>query len=715
VSEPLFSASWYRVRDLVPRLRPHLRVYRHRYRGETWYVLHDPANDRFLRFTPAANQVVALLDGRRRLGEIWSLATEKLGDEAPTQDETIRLLGQLHAADALLCDVPPDAAELFERWEKRAHQELRGRLLSPFAIRVHLFDPERFLARTLPWVRPLLGWGGALLWLAVVAPALVGAATHWGELTEDLLDRLFTPANLLAVWLLFPFLKAFHELGHAYAAKAFGGEVHDLGVMFLVFTPVPYVDASSSWALPSKYRRAAVAAAGMVVELFLAAVAFYVWLGAEPGAVRAIAYNALLIGGATTLFFNANPLLRFDGYYILSDLIEIPNLGSRANRFVGEWTLRHAFGLRDAPPQPTAPGEPGWLAGYAVGSFVYRVLVLAAIVLWIMDQHFLAGALLGGFAAVGWLGIPLWRIATHLLASPRLRRVRRRALAVVGGAVAVVAGFLALAPVPLRTRAEGVVWLPDEAHVRAGTEGFVDRLVAAPGTWVEPGDLLLELRDPVLEAEVETLAGRVRELEARRDAERTRSRVAEQLTLEELRYARSHLARSRERRGELAIRSRAAGRFVVPKSEDLAGRFVAQGELLAWVVDLGSVRVRAVVPQGDLDLVRQRTRAVEVRLAQRPGETLPSEILRIVPAASERLPSVALGIGGGGEVPVDPNEPKGDRAALSLFEVELALPAAAAVRHAGGRVYVRFDHGSEPLAAQWGRRLRQLFLARFHV
>jgi putative peptide zinc metalloprotease protein len=332
-----------------------------------------------------------------------------------------------------------------------------------------------------------------------------------------------------------------------------------------------------------------------------------------------------------------------------------------------------------------------------------------------MDQHFLAGALLGGFAAVGWFGIPMTRIASHLLASPQLRRVRGRALGVVGGAALAAALLLALAPVPLRTRAEGVVWLPDEAHVRAGTEGFVGRLVAAPDAWVEPGDLLIELRDPVLEAETKMLAARVRELEARRDAERTRSRVAEQLTQEELRYATSHLARARERQGELAIRSRAAGRFVVPKSEDLAGRFVAQGESLAWVVDLGSVRVRAVVPQDDLDLVRQRTRAVEVRLAQRLAEPLPAEILRIVPAASERLPSVALGIGGGGEVPVDPSDPQGDRAALSLFEVELALPAEAAVRHWGGRVYVRFDHGSEPLAAQWGRRLRQLFLARFHV
>ena len=715
MSDPLFSASWYRVKDLAPRLRPHARVVRHRYRGETWYVLHDPASDRFLRFTPAANQVLALMDGRRSVNEIWKLATERLGDDAPTQDETIRLLGQLHAADVLQCDISPDAAELFDRWQKRERQEWKGRFLSPFAIRFHLLDPERFLARTLPWLRPLFGWSGALLWLAVVGPAVFAAATHWSELTLNLLDRLFTPTNLLAVWLLFPVLKIFHEFGHGYAAKAFGGEVHDMGVMFLVFTPVPYVDASSSLALPSKARRATVAAAGMIVEVFLAAIALWIWLAAEPGALRAIAHNALIIGGVTTLLFNANPLLRFDGYYILSDLIEIPNLGSRANRYVGEWIQRQAFGLRELETEPTAPGEPAWLVGYAVGSFVYRILVLTAIVLWIMKQHFLAGVLLGGFAGVGWFGIPAWRAAQHLLTSPQLRRVRGRALGVVGGCVALAALLLALAPVPLRTRAEGVVWLPEEAHVRAGVEGFVGRVIAAPGAWVRPGDLLVELHDPALEAEGRTLEARVRELEARRDAERMRSHVAEQLTLEELHYARSQLARARERAGELSLRSRSAGRLVIPHSQDLVGRFVAQGELLAWVVNFGDVRVRAVVPQGDVDLVRQRTRAVELRLAQRLDSRLPSEVLRIVPAASEQLPSVALGVGGGGEVPVDPTAPQGDRAALSLFEVELSVPSDAAVRQYGGRVYVRFDHGTEPLAAQWGRRLRQLFLARFHV
>jgi len=715
MAEPLFSASWYRVKDLTPRLRSHAAIHRHRYRGETWYVLQDSANDRFHRFTPAAHYVIGIMDGRRCVDEIWRRAAEELGDDAPTQDEMIRLLGQLHAADVLQCDVPPDAAELLERGEKYESRQLRSRLMSPFAIRVPLVDPERFLVATVELVRPLFGWVGALLWLSVVLPAVVLAGVHWSELTEGILDRLFTPGNLFAVWLIFPIMKAMHELGHGYAVKAFGGQVHDMGVMFLVFTPVPYVDASSAWAFRSKLQRALVGAGGMIVEAFLAALAFYVWLGAEPGVVRAAVYNALIIGGATTLLFNANPLLRFDGYYILSDLTEIPNLRARGNEYLGYLCERYLLGKREIEAPPTAPGEPAWFVFYTVAAFLYRIVIVIAIFTWILDQFFAVGLLLGVFASIGWVGVPLFKGVEYLFTSPRLRRQRGRALAVCGAAVAVVAAGLTLIPVPLRTRAEGVVWIPEEAFVRAGAEGFVERVVAAPGSMVQPGDLLIELRDPEVEAEVEGLQARVRELEVRYTAERTHDLVKAQLTGEELVYARLNWIRARERAAELQIRSGTSGSFVISRPQDLSGRFVNKGQLLGYVVDLGTISIRAVVSQDDVRLIARRLARVDVRLAERLSETYGAELQRIVPAASDELPSPVLGAGGGGEVPIDPRAPGGDKAMQSMFELELELPVDVPLVNAGGRVYLRFDLGSEALAVQWYRRVRQIFLSRFHV
>ena len=278
MSESLFSSSWYRVAGLTPRLRSHARIHRQRYRGQIWYVLQDLSTEKFHRFSPPSYFMVGLMDGRRTIQEIWDQAMTQLGDDAPTQDQMIQLLSQLHAADVLQCDVPPDTAELFRRGEKQRRKQWQSRLFSVFSWRFPLIDPERFLQRFLPVARPLFSWAGALLWLLVVIPAVALAVMHWPDLTENIIDQVLTPQNLLVIWLLFPVLKLLHEFGHGFAVKRFGGEVHGMGIMILVLTPVPYVDASSAWSFREKWKRVVVGAAGMVVELFLASLALFVWL-----------------------------------------------------------------------------------------------------------------------------------------------------------------------------------------------------------------------------------------------------------------------------------------------------------------------------------------------------------------------------------------------------------------------------------------------------
>jgi putative peptide zinc metalloprotease protein len=712
---PIFSASWYRVEALVPRLRAHVRIHRQEYRGQTWYILQDPSTERFHRFSPPAYFIIGLMDGRRTVREVWETTTARLGDDAPTQDEVIHLLSQLHGADALQCDVPPDTAELLDRYDRQRRRTWQSRLFSVFGWRASLFDPERLLQRLLPLVRPLFGWPGAVLCLAVVGPALVLAASHWGDLTANVMDRVLAPQNLVLLWLSFPLLKILHEFGHAFAVKVFGGEVHDMGIMLLVLTPVPYVDASSAWAFRDKWRRIAVGAAGMAVELFVAALALFVWLNAEPGMVRTVAYNAVFLAGTSTILFNANPLLRFDGYYILMDLLEIPNLRSRATGYIGYLCERYLFGRREAEVPVATPGERAWFVAYGIASFVYRILIAVAIILFIAGKFFVVGVLLAALAAIAWGAVPAAKGVAYLVASPRLRRVRTRAVAVSTLVVAALVVVTCLVPVPLRSRAEGVVWLPDEAFVRAGTEGFVARVAARPGSPVRAGDVLIECRDPVLAAQVAMLEARVRELEARYDEQRLADLVKAQMIKEDLQYAAESLAQARRRAAELVIRSGADGTFVAPFAEDLPGRFVRKGELLGHVADPGPMTVRVVVPQATIDLVRHRTAGVQVRLAERVADILPAAIAREVPAATEQLPTAALGSAGGGQVAVDPRDARGLTAVQTHFQFDLALATAAPGAHVGGRVHVRFEHGWEPLVARWYRQVRQLFLSRFNV
>jgi putative peptide zinc metalloprotease protein len=715
MSQSLFSPSWYRVASLTPKLRAHAQIHRHQYRGETWYVLQDLSSERFHRFSPAAYFIIGLMDGKTPVQKIWDRALAQLGDDAVTQDEVIQLLGQLHAADVMQCDVPPDTAELFRRREKQERSKAVKRALSIFAWQIPLFDPDRLLDRLMPLVRPFFAWFGFALWCVVVGGGTVLAGTNWRELSENVLDRVLLPENLLLLWLVFPVLKLLHEFGHAFAVKARGGEVHEMGVMILVLTPVPYVDASSAWAFRSKWQRIAVGAAGMMVELFVASIALFVWLSVEPGIFRALLYNVMLIAGVSTVLFNANPLLRFDGYYMLMDWLEIPNLRQRGTQYLIYLAERYLFGRRESEPPLSTRGERAWFVGWSVASFFYRILVIVAILLFLGEQSLLLGLIFAGFTAFAWFVAPMVKIGNYLLNSPRLRRVRGRAMSATAAAVLGLVGLFFVVPVPLRTTAQGVVWLPEEGFARAGADGFVEKVVVAPGTWVKAGDTLIETSDVLLLTELKVLQARVLELDARYREQSATDRVRAQILDEERRFAIQNLERAKERASELTIKAKAEGEFVLPRAADMPGRYVRQGELLAHVVNREAIIVRAIVSQQDIDLVRNATRGVEVRLAEHIADKVRASVKRVVPSASEQLPTAALGTQGGGQVAVDPGDKEGRKALQRYFQIDVELPPAERALHVGARAYVRFDHGWEPLGFQWYRRARQLFLSRFNV
>ena len=710
-TQQLLSPSWYRVAELRPRLRSHFRIHRHSYRGGRWYVLEDRISRRSHRFDAQAYFVIGLMDGHRSMQRIWDAAVERLGDEAPAQDEVIRLLGQLHLADVVQCEIAPDVDELLRRMHRIGRRSRLARWMAPLAIRIPLFDPERMLGRWLPWYRPLFGAFGALLWLLVVGWGAVAAVQNWSQLSQDLSGRVLAPENLLVIGLVFPLLKALHEFGHACAVKAWGGEVHEMGVMLLVLMPVPYVDASAANAFPEKRRRIVVGAAGMIVELFVASIALALWLEMQPGVLRAALFNVMLIAGVSTVLFNANPLLRFDGYYILADLIEMPNLRQRSGQYLGALFERGLFGM-DVPRVEATVPERLWLVSFAVCSFVYRTFITLAIAAFIATQYFVVGVVLALWAVVTGLALPVVGLVNYLAFSPRLRRYRLRA-AVASAALAF--GLFALifvVPIASWTNAQGIVWDAEQSSVRGGADGFVAKVIARPGGRVSRGEALIEAVDPLLPQRVRLLEARRDEFEARYYAERVESLVRAQMTLENLKSVDAELERARERERDLIVRSPSDGVFALPAPEDLPGRFVRQGELIGYVIPEGRATARVIVPQDTIELVRGRTERVSVQLAERLGETLPARIVREVPRASDRLPSLALSQGGGGEVALDPNNPAAAKTLQTHFEFEVELLSVRPLG-AGGRVYVRFDHPRETIAEQTWRLLQQLFLQRF--
>ena len=707
------NPHWYRVADLRPAIGTHAKFHRHVYRGKVWYVLRDEAAGRVHRFTPIAHDFVARMNGQRTVEELWALTENAPDDEALTQDEVLELLGRLHGADLLIADIAPDSRELLQRYQARERKKWATRLWSPLSIRIPLIDPDNFLERTLHWVTPFFTRAGVIGWLAVVSAAAVLAASHWSELTENLSDRILTPENLALLWVTYPLVKLLHELGHGYAVKRWGGEVHEMGIMFLVLVPLPYVDASSASAFPDRRKRALVGAAGVAVEMWLAAFAFLVWLNVEPGLLRTLAFDVMFIGGVSTLIFNGNPLLRFDGYYVLADLIGIPNLAARSQQYLGYLLQRYGFRREDARTAATTSGERFWLFAYALAAFVYRMFIMFVIILFIAGKFFFVGVLLALWALTTQLVVPLVRQALFLINSPALQQQRGRALVVTAAALMSVSAVTFLAPAPLWTRTEGVVWAPEQSEVRMGADAVVVRFLAEPGSNVEPGDELLLTDDPALATRVDVLEAELEEFNARYTLLRATSQVEAAIMKDDIDTVEASLAAAREQFDKLTIRSSSSGVFVLERPQDLEGRYLSQGALVGYVADPARSTIRVAVRQADIGLVRSQTLDIAVRLADQIDRILTATIVREVPAASGRLPSAALGTRGGGSFAIDPTDSAGTTILQDVFHLELQLDEP--IPRLGGRAFVRFDHGAEPLAQQWYRSLRQLFLSRFHV
>ncbi|MDO9402764.1 MAG: biotin/lipoyl-binding protein [Polaromonas sp.] len=715
MAESLFSESWYRVANVRPRLRNHAQIHRHVYRGGIWYVLQDHASGRFHRFTPVANLVIGLMDGQRTMQEIWDIASEQLGDEVPSQQEMIKLMSDLHRADVLQSDAPPDIREQHERRGKHLKQKVKQYIGNPMSLRFPLFDPDRVLTRLMPLARPFFGWFGAVLWIGTVLTAIILAAMHWRAFSDGMLDRVFSVENVLLLWVLFPLVKILHELGHAFAVKARGGEVHEMGVMLLLLMPIPYVDASSASAFEDKRWRMLVGAAGMLTELFIAAVAMIIWVNLDPGTDRAIAYNIILITGISTILFNGNPFLRYDGYYILSDWLEIPNLGQRSNEYLGYLINQYLFAVKDVQSPVVARGERRWFVFYSITSFFYRMFMMITIMLLVASKFFVFGVLMAIWSIWNMLVQPVGKKIGYLLNSPKLRQRRGRAIGVSAGVLLAAALGLFWLPAPSFTRSEGVVWAPDEAQVRANVDGFVTRVLAANGQAVKKGDLLIQCEDPELIARLAVLKAEVAGLEARYNAALGANRVQADILLQQTAHARVAMELAEKRLAEIEIRSPGSGTFVIADVQNMPGRFVQRGELLGYVNADGPPTVRVVIPQTNADKVRQGSREVEVRPVDQPASVISAQVLREVPAATNQLPSMTLSFQGGGKIGLDPSAKNEAQTLQKIFVLDLRLPDGVRMDKLGSRIYVRFEHAPEPLGLQWYGTARRIFLRTFNV
>ncbi len=747
IDRPTFSESWYRVAALKPRLRSSVQVFRQHFRGQMWHVLQDPGSNQFFRLNDTGYHFVGLLDGRRTVAEVWGMCNQQLGDASPTQGEAIALLGQLYTSNLLQADVPPDAMGLFRRYKQRVGREVRGYLTNLLFIRIPLIDPDRFLQRWVGIFGAVFSIVGLILWMALIATGLYFLLGRTGELGNQAMGILMT-SNLPLLAASFWIVKIVHEFGHGFACKKFGlqaggGEVHTMGIMFLIFMPLPYVDASSAWAFRSKWHRVTVGAAGMYCELAIAAVAAIVWASVGPGMTKAIAYNCMFIASVTTLLFNANPLLRYDGYYILSDLLEIPNFAQRSKSYLYYLVKRYIWSVQNPRNPANTTGEKIWFVFYGVASTIYRLFILIVILMFLSDRlpeqlKFIATIAAVVSGAV-WLCTPLFKFGKYLATSGELARVRGRAVVSTIFTVVSIIVAVGVIPMPDRVRAEGVVEPLGLSVVYARTDGMVDNFLPS-GTMVKAGATLINDMPPEsrpaqrlqfvkslnneLIAHREILLAEYEKIKKQQDwalAEAEHAVVASRV--EEAKAKLEQIQRVEDDIRKLTVIAPTSGIWISPDVDRLKGNFLQKGQQIGLIANCNpkNLVIRAVAPQeigamlNELHNTKNRPVPLEIRIQGRPVPAIGGNIRKILNSAQDVLPSPALGYAVGGPIVTRQDDRQGLMAAEGFFEIHVNPQHDAkdandepVVLLPGQRVVIRFDMPSKPLVAQWWRSLLQL-------
>lgn len=728
-------------RPLGLRWRLELEVHRQRYQGRDSWVVKDPLRLKYFRFEEEELWLLQQLDGTLALDDLQRRFERRFPPQRVSPREIHQLAGQAHRSGLLVADEPGQGSVLLARRlleRQRRWWSLTGELLS---LRMRGFDPDRLLVRLDRSIGWLVSWPAVVVCLVLALAAGLSIAAHWSEFCLRLpsSQEFFGPTNWLALAATLALVKILHEFGHGLACKRFGGECHEMGVMFLCLTPCLYCDVTDSWMIASKWRRAAVGAAGMYAELWLATLATLIWWQTPPGLLHHLALNVMFVGSLSTLVFNANPLMRYDGYYILADLVEIPNLRLKADALLRQSVASWLWGSRQ-PSDRFAPQRCQWLLRtYAVASAVYRWCVAAAILwfLYTLTEPYgvkIVGQSLAIGALIGLVLRPLYGLGRFLQDAWMWERNDMNTSRAVMklSMLAAVAIVLFCVPLPYYVRCAMRLSPDGAAAVYVDVPGQIQELLIRPGERVHAGQPLIKLRNLDLELAAAQLQTQCDAQAAKVSVLRQRS-LADESALASVAQAEESLAKLREeliqRRKQLAQLIVAAPRsgVVVPAprrpleraSDQLAtwhghllearnrGATVAASDLVCLVGDPTQWEAVLAIDGYDVDFVQPGQR-VDLLPAQRPGSRIASSVLA-VSKRDMKLTPAAMSAQSGGELLTTTDSLGRERPLFVTYEAVARFADPSSLLANGGGGIARIHAGYQTPATRLWRELRRTF------
>jgi putative peptide zinc metalloprotease protein len=689
------------MRKVVVGPRRDLSVSRHVMRDEVVYVVRDPISFETHAFGLADYVLLSALNGERTLREAFErlVSEERLSND--DEERFYRFVVDLHRAGLLSLPISDDK-QLHAKYERRAGARRRSLWMAPLYLKIPLWNPDAFLARTLGWFAWLYTPWMFAVW-CVFAAACAGVVIGRSSDLGGQLQGLLAPQQLASMWVLLAVMKFIHELGHGYAVRRWGGTVPEMGVSLILLTPCAYVDASSSWGFSSRLRRIVVCLGGMYFESWIAGIALFVWAATDPGALNTVAYQLMVLASVTTVLFNINPLMRFDGYYILSDLLQVPNLRSNANAAVQRVLKRIFLGI-DPGGRAWSPSMLVVLSTYSIAAALFRIVTVLGICALIATKFFVVGIAAGIAYGGGVLLRTLGTCLDYLCRGKETAPVRIRACVVA--ALLVIAPTAAIAvPFPWSLRISGVAERAEEAWVTVREAGRIAQRPIEDGGRVAAGALLVALEAPDARESLERS-------EAALGAARTELEIAETISPVDAILARHALdgaasARDAARdRTERLLHAAPIGGIVqyAIGPRDL-GRVLQPGERIALVAE-GGWRAKLFLDQDEAAALRDLVgETIEVRGWSRPEQVLRGRLASIADAGSLLVDESALTVHGGGDIAVSPSD---GSAASQHFEAEIEFDECTAVDdvlRSGLRVEARLPGPSESLARRWYRAI----------
>jgi putative peptide zinc metalloprotease protein len=740
LADSLLSSS---ARALPVRMRPDLSARAQRYLGQVYWVVKEPLGLRYYRFQEEEFTILQLLDGRTSLDELKIEFERRFPPQKITVEELGRFVGMLHASGLVIAGVAGQGEQLRKQRTDRKLKEAFATFSNVLAMRFKGIDPDGILEWLYPKVRWFFTVPAVIVCLLFALSALLLVTVQFEAFRSKLptFHQFFEAKNWIYLGIMLGVTKVLHEFGHGLTCKHFRGECHELGVMLLVLTPCLYCNVSDSWMLPNKWHRAAIGAAGMYVELVIASICTYIWWFSEPGLLNFLCLSTMFVCSVSTVLFNSNPLLRFDGYYILSDLTEIPNLRQKAStilsRKLGAWCL----GLEE-PDDPFLPQRNQvFFALYTVAASIYKWVILFGILFFlykVFEPYGLkiVSQMLAFVSLSSLVAMPVYKIGKFFYVPGRLHQVKRKNVNITLGILTAAALFILFCPLPYRVVCPIELKPRDAQPVYVQVPGTLEAIDVTPGKPVTKGEKLGQLTNVDLEVTINDLEAVVAKEKIRVAVlHREQFALANQTAAlalgsaeESLRTSEAQLAQRRLDRSRLDLVAPAAGTVLPahdepeppatgvqrlprwsgnPLDKKNLGAFLTPPTVFCQIADPTKWEANIVVDQENIEFVHEG-QDVKIKLELMPYRTFHTTISEIGPEMEFTSPQLSLK--GGGEVASKSDKSGAER------PINISYQANAAIDDDSGALVTGL-RGTAKIAADWqpiGKRVWRYIVRTFN-